>query len=180
MTTTFPPFFTGMMIVLISHFLVKHYLLYLPHELSHDLRELPHKKKRVRFRLPNEEYHHEEYRHEEYPSGNHSHLGSTGDKIRSIPNTFETVDVKGELLKFVKDYGKDDYSVTNDTSSPHIIEDNDELKEFFEIGSDSLNVLDITRDIETTTASSVSPSGVNGFDSFEMADNFALYGTNSA
>ena len=153
MTTTFPPFFTGMMIVLISHFLLKHYLLYLPPDIQVETPD----RKRVRFRDPLEEY----------PVG----FGSIKSE-QSAPNTFETVDVKGELLKFVKDYGKDDYLPIDNTSG--VEGDTDDLKEFFEIGTDSLSSLDITRDIERP----IPGNSVNGFDSFEMNDNYALYGKN--
>lgn len=125
MSQSIIPFFTGMISILIIHFCIKHYLLYLPNTV------LINSPKRVRFnerpdiRLIDNILTREEVSEEEQIENNNEN--ENGNLIRKSAN------LKSELLQFVKDYEK-----TNDNNDTILLDgdnEDDDLSKFFQINN---------------------------------------------
>ncbi len=129
MSSTISPFFTGMVIVLIIHFTIKHYLLYIPNT---------PKRKRVRFNntpeikeIPNVPSH-----------SSDSYLKPMDTRLNNDKHDLEKpeqpISIKSELLQYVKDYGKNSKSSEDSISYEEDSlltneEEDDDLSRYFQI-----------------------------------------------
>ena len=133
MSSTVSPFFTGMVIVLIIHFSIKHYLLYIPNQ---------RKIKRVRFNTIPEinEIPNITSRDQGYLKSIDTRF-SEDSEITKKPE--DTINVKSELLQYVKDYGENSSSEQNnliyESDGEDNInvgeDDNDDLSKYFQIAN---------------------------------------------
>ena len=139
-------FITALIVVLIIHFLIKHYLLYLPS--PNQNQTTSSRKKQVRFNLQPEINNYQEEEQIRLDTDqylrpiNSRHLEmeeeETSDELLTgseIDYSKETKNVKSELLQFVKDYDKTSHIPCQPLGCQPNHNDGDDLSQFFQISN---------------------------------------------